>query len=114
MIKADCRVLKLLLLNSLLFLLREDVGHGLPPEAEPVLEVVRHDGDLRVDPEHVGGCGGHGRPGGADVVRHGGRRDARLGEVCQQRREDVPAQFRSQIHPVILGNHYNEFCQSDA
>ena len=89
-IKADWNLLKLLLLPSLLLLLGENARNGLLPEPEPVLEVVRHHGHLGVDPEHVGGCGRHRRPGRGDVLRHAGRRDAGLGEVGQQRSEDVP------------------------
>ena len=63
--------LKLILLCSLLFLLREDARDGLLPEPESVLQVVFHHRQLGVDPEdHVGG-GGDGGPGGADVLRLG-------------------------------------------
>ena len=91
LIKADSTDgLKLIFLSSLLVLLREDPRDGLLPEPEPVLEVVLHHGQLRVYPEDHGGGGGYGRPGRADVLRHAGGRDTRLGKVGQQRREDVP------------------------
>ena len=98
LIKADSTDrLKLIFLSSLLVLPGEDPRHGLLPEAEPVAQVVLHHGQLGVDPEDVGGGGGDGGPGGADVLRHAGGRDTRLGKVGQQRREDVPDNQRELI-----------------
>ena len=105
MIKADSRDgSKLIFLSSLLVLLGEDRRDGLLPEAEPVLEVVLHHGQLGVYPEDHGGGGGDGRPGGADVLRHAGGRDTRLGKVGQQWSEDVPDNQQTLVIEILISH----------
>ena len=60
---------------------------------EPVLKVVLHHRHLGVNPVHVGGGWGDRGPGGADVLRHPWGGHTRLGEVGQQRGEDIPGEL---------------------
>ena len=85
-------ILKLIFL-SLLLLLCEDAWDCLRPEPEPVLEIVLHHSQLGVDLHDRGGGGGERGPGGGDVLCQPGGRHTRLGEVGQQRRENVTGEL---------------------
>ena len=105
MIKADSTDgSKLIFLSSLLVLLGEDPRDRLLPEAEPVLEVVLHHGQLGVYPEDHGGGGGDGRPGCADVLRHAGGRDTGLSKVGQQWSEDVPDNQQTLFIKILISH----------